>query len=353
MTTTDNPVQILHGERLVLGDVHITFQRTLRIPDSKKTYPLPPGLGTFPLRRVADYADRVPAEWVPRGGIFLPMYQREAMWISLGGAPHALKVGVGKVCAISGERWSNELHARPQDYVVVGRQPWLDGIAAGKGTIRQFVAMPLGRGLTVEAQVTGEERFGGIQLQLHAPRPGTRAATEGEAQRKMAHTMASFGLGGALAAPAASMTTVGGVFGDGQGVRRSRGGSMGLAAGGKMKQKIYPDPYGVDTWASERSARVFVHIVNSQLWREITGEEPPATPVTAKSYASAGLPWFDLYDEGEATLSPSETLAQVKSLATLETEQGVGAEVDESDLVPLSVKRLWRQLRGFVQDGQW
>ena len=39
----------------------IEFQRTLRIPDDGNTYPLPPGLGSFPIYRVEDYATRVPA----------------------------------------------------------------------------------------------------------------------------------------------------------------------------------------------------------------------------------------------------------------------------------------------------
>ena len=34
----------------------IQFQRTLRIPDDGKHYPLPPGLGTLPLRHVEDFA---------------------------------------------------------------------------------------------------------------------------------------------------------------------------------------------------------------------------------------------------------------------------------------------------------
>src|SRR5215470_3778380 len=56
------------------------------------------------------------------------------------------------------------IRAEPQDYVVVPDQPWLDGINAGDGYVRQFVAMPLGLGYTVEGQVTGAEEFGGIQL---------------------------------------------------------------------------------------------------------------------------------------------------------------------------------------------
>ncbi|HEY6461102.1 MAG TPA: hypothetical protein VIY73_13150, partial [Polyangiaceae bacterium] len=127
----------LENDTLRLGEaLAISFLRTLRIPDDGKTYPLPPGLGRFPVRRVDDYAERVPVEWRERGGVFLPMYQREAMWISFAGQywkPRAVKVGVGKVCAITGERWSESLGTHPQDYVVTPPQPWLDGIAVKKG----------------------------------------------------------------------------------------------------------------------------------------------------------------------------------------------------------------------------
>ena len=60
----------------------IEFQRTLRIPDDNRAYPLPPGLGQFPMRHVDDYAAKVPSKWREHGGVFLPMYQAEALWIS-------------------------------------------------------------------------------------------------------------------------------------------------------------------------------------------------------------------------------------------------------------------------------
>ncbi|MYW45945.1 hypothetical protein GT346_22110, partial [Streptomyces sp. SID161] len=147
------------------GGVHVRFVRTLRLPETG-THPLPPGLGEFPVRRVADYADRVPQEWRARGGVLLPVYLREAMWLSFAGTaePAALQVGVGKECAVSGEPWRDRLSRHPQNYVVLPRQPWLDGINSGKGTVRQFVAVPLGLGATVEGQVTGEEVWGGVQL---------------------------------------------------------------------------------------------------------------------------------------------------------------------------------------------
>ena len=49
----------------------------------------------------------MPAAWREHGGVFLPMYQREAMWLNFRGAhwrPNAIKVAVGKVNALSGER---------------------------------------------------------------------------------------------------------------------------------------------------------------------------------------------------------------------------------------------------------
>ena len=149
---------------------------TLRIPDDGGHYPLPPSLGHFPVHRVEDYAARVPEQWRAHGGVFIPMYQREAAWLSFS-APHwrpqALKVAVGMVNAVSGDPWSEAIvPRREQDYLVCPPQPWLDGINAGDGVVRQFVAMPLGMGYTAEGQLTGDERFGGIQLVSFEAKPG-------------------------------------------------------------------------------------------------------------------------------------------------------------------------------------
>lgn len=53
-----------------------------------------------------------------------------------------------------------------QDYVVTPRQLWLDGIAVSPGVVRQFIAMPMGEGYSVEAQLTGEEVVGGLQFEI-------------------------------------------------------------------------------------------------------------------------------------------------------------------------------------------
>jgi hypothetical protein len=313
----------------------ITFQRTLRIPDDGGTYPLPPGLGAFPVRRVADYARRVPASWREHGGVMIPMYQREAMWLSFN-VPSwracAVKVGVGKVNAVSGQPWDDQLIPGRQDYVVCPDQPWLDGIKAGDGFIRQFVAMPLGMGYTVEGQVTGNEEFGGIQLLVYEPKPGRFPDQPPRSVRR-----------GAAFAEELVMCCASSC-------------EMGLGAGGRMRQKIYDDTYGIDTWDISNTGRVYVHIVNSMMYREITGEEPPPTPISARDYARHGLPWFDLYDEAKTDLPASQTLAGVKSIKEMDGVKGFASQQDDSTVeVPSNlVKKL--EIPGdptAVPDGKW
>ena len=81
-----------------------------------------------------------------------------------------------------------------------------------------------------------------------------------------------------------------------------------------MTQKIYPDPYGIDTWDENEYGSVFIHIVNSSQFRKLTGLNPPPTPVNAKTYIDFGLPWFKLYDEDEGDLEPSKKLVEVLSI---------------------------------------
>ena len=60
----------------------IDFQETPRIPDDGRDYPLPPGLGSFPLRHIDDHAPRMPTNWLSAVGVLLPMWQSEALWLN-------------------------------------------------------------------------------------------------------------------------------------------------------------------------------------------------------------------------------------------------------------------------------
>ncbi|GGZ84174.1 hypothetical protein ACFOOM_14780 [Streptomyces echinoruber] len=303
------------------GGVAVRFVRTLRLPETG-THPLPPGLGEFPLRRVSDFPDTAPERMRARGGVLLPMYLREAMWLSFAGTvePAALQVGAGKVCAVSGRPWSDRLTRDPQNYLVLPRQPWLDGINSGTGTVRQFVAVPLGLGATVEGQVTGEEVWGGVQVQSFPLRPGKLAAwREARAAQERARRAAAppGGYGGAafpmaaLSAPGAAPPAPGAAPAPAGGPPRSPA-SLGLGVGRSMRQEVYRDERPPGDWAEEPAGRVFVHLVTPPEWRRITGEEPPPSPVDRAAYTRAGLPWFDYYDQDGEDLSPAPALEAVK-----------------------------------------
>ncbi|MFI9758803.1 hypothetical protein ACIHFB_12750 [Streptomyces sp. NPDC051963] len=311
---TDTTVRIDGNTLRLPGGVAVRFIRTLRLPETG-THALPPGLGEFPVRRVADYPDTVPEQWRSRGGVLLPVYLREAMWLSFAGTaePAALQVGVGKVCAVSGRPWSDRLSRKPQtpqNYVVLPRQPWLDGINSGKGTVRQFVAVPLGLGATVEGQVTGEEVWGGVQLQSFPLNDGALAVwreeqrLRAEREARSVQPTGAFGAAMPMSAPPQAGAAAAG--------RARPAAAMGLGVGGSMRQEVYQDDRPSTDWAAEPAGRVFVHLVTPPEWRRITGEAPPPSPVDRAAYTRAGLPWFDYYDQDAEDLAPTDTLDAVK-----------------------------------------
>jgi len=306
------PVSVENDEVLVGERFSLAFQRTLRIPEDGRTYPLPPGLGRLPVLRAADFAQAVPTAWVERDDLFLPLYQREALWLAFDGAwwkPNAVQVAVGGIDAISG-RALEGLSGENQNYVVCPNQLWLDGVNAGEGFVRQFVAVPLGESRTVEAQVRGREQVGGIQVRVFEPKPGrfpdkppTREQLELEPD--------------AVLAPHAP--------------------ELGIGAGGKIRQRIVPDPYGTDTWDPDQSAAVSIQIVNSAQYRELTGRPPPPTPISATTYTEYGLPWFELYDEQAGDVQAPEFLATLEGAIGDDAEAGV--EIDPGDIKPLERRK--------------
>lgn len=397
-------IKLTGNGSIELGDgLRVTFQRTLRIPEDGQTHSLPPSLGQFPVRRVEDFKGKVPKEWEEHGGVFLPMYQREAMWLQFGsnnGKHFALKVATGKVNALNGKKWSEKLKKAKveaskdpvQDYSVIPGQPWLDGFNTGDGVIRQFVAMPLGMGYTVEAQVTGKEDVGGLQLlaipaKEGAIKPPPVSITRSSYGGFSGHAMGSLGSAKKSLHPLGVTLSANTSYGKGMssGIVGSAGDShepvhiyncsvssdsnsrglesmgteMGLAAGGKMKQSIYADPHGLEVWDQEKGVKLFVHIVNSQMWKQITGEEAPSTPVTAKSYAQHGYPWFDLYDEHVPAVQGSGTLANVKPVSQMDKKKKIKGQQDDSkvdskkNVIKYNVSVPAAKPKTEVTDGKW
>jgi hypothetical protein len=292
----------------------VSFQRTLRLPDDGKVYPLPPSLGAFPLRHVEPYARSVPAEWTRRGGFLMPMYQAEAMWLHFSTTfPFALKVGTGFVNAVNGQPWMTGLNRSPQGYVVLPEQPWLDGYCAGPGIIRQFVAARLGKGYTAEEQICGSNN-GGIQLEVFPLKPDRFFHKQlcDQLPRTAEDVMDSLVSLDALAEKRFSI---------GCSVE------MGLGAGGSMKQEIYEDPWEADDWDLTLPQTVWVRLCDARRWHHVTGELPPQEPITAQDYKRAGLPWFDYYRDDMMVIGGSSELAHLNSVFA-------AAEVNGDDSVP-------------------
>ncbi len=328
----------LKSDRLVFNfpevhpDAHliVEFQRTLRIPDDDKEYPLPPGLGCFPLRDVDDHANTVPASWREHGGVMLPMYQSEAAWINfISGYPFAVKIAAGKINAATGDAWTNDLKADPQDYLSIPTQPWLDGFCVEKGIVRQFVAMPLGAGYSAEEQITGDGVHGGLQIIVYPLKAKVYEQRKKLDRRTFPGIMDEM----CLEAPMSS--------------------EMGLAPGGRMRQEITEDPERFQDWDSKHFSRCFVHLANSLVWRGITGSNPPTTPPTAEEYTRLGLPWFKYYSD-QPTLDARGLLKKLKSVIQIGAKKGDVPLPENASVDPANIVTLRKGLReGQVREGQF
>jgi len=303
----------VEGDVLRFGEhLRVSFQRTLRVPEGARAFPLPPSFGRFPIQRI-DGGDA--GDGVESVEVVVPLRQLEALWIGFEGSdwrPHAVMIGTGGINAVTGEPWEERLSTSPQNYVVCPDQPWLDGINAGDSFVRQFVATPLGSGLSIGEQlVDARPPAGGLHVTVFAPKPG-RFPDREPTTTFPDSAMSSMGM-----PPDAEL--------------------MSLGAGGKIRQKIYPDSYGLDTWEAEPPfARATVHLLNSAQFRAATRRDAPPSPMDAETYARLGLPWFELYEEARKDLAPSERLARVK---TVSGDQGDGKGADPDALY---VRRLDR-----------
>lgn len=275
-----------------------SFIRTLRIPDDGAAYPDPPRLGAFPMVHVDDYENSVPAQWLEWGGVMLPMYQSEALLVQFGSGktryPFAVKLAAGKINALTGDAWSNDLTPYPQDYAVSPPQEEISGYCVGRGVVRQFIAMPLGLGSTAEEQLADNPKYGGVQVCAYP--------MKAEEFERFSNNPDEFEV----------MT----------GVNEEQApfhAKMGLGLGGLLGQDVKLDPFGYDVWDRQNRSRCFVHLTDSALWTAVTGQDPPAAPPRAMHYNLAGLPY---HEEIYAPTPVHEGSRILGKLRTIEAQAG-------------------------------
>ena len=107
-------------------------------------------------------------------------------------------------------------------------------------------------------------------------------------------------------------------------VLRLRGGgdteplTMGIAAGGMIKQNIRKDTNSADIWDTNRSKLINIQFINSVRFEEITGMLTPPTPISPQTYADKGLPFFQFLNEGPSVICGE--FSKVKSVGQLDEQ---------------------------------
>lgn len=304
-----------------IGNMEVIFHRTVRVPDGRQPSNLPPSLGRMDLYSVAKYAKRCPENW-EKEAYFLALHETEAMWMSFRSWTHpmAMLVGAGGINALTGEKLGITLEK--DNYLVAPPQPWLDGWKDKDGTVYQFVATSYqkGKGITVGEQLMGEEsKTGAIGIAFftpkdpsklkpkHKPIEGHTPSIAGDVFTWMgSECEALFSsdlpkLSASAATSALRMHRLGRA--------RMTFDEMGIGRGGKIVQKIYPDPHGLEVWVQEASATLACYLVNAEVFEEITGEKIPR-PVSSETYSG---PWFGLQDKAEADVAGTNKFTGLKS----------------------------------------
>ena len=136
-------------------------------------------------------------------------------------------------------------------------------------------------------------------------------------------------------------------------MRASCGSPMGLAPGGRMKQEIYTDLFGLAEWDLRQSSRCFIHIANSLTWHALTGEAPPTKPPTARDYTQAGLPWFDYYAADQKALAGATAFQGLKSVQEKGAQKGQTPLPENTPVHPEKVIVIQGKSNGVVREGRF
>ncbi len=297
------------------------------------------------LHKVADHRKNCPEDWAD-DAYFMSLHDTEAMWLSFTpeSGPCAVLVGAGGVNALSGQKLGTKLEK--DNYLVCPPQPWLDGWKDVDGTVHQFIATPhrKGDGLTVGEQIIGKDsKTGAMGLAVFYPKDGAKLKApsypnQGIADSAGSSTMDWGGPVGGL--KAMNMCLASASLGPFSGKKAALGPvmrsarphvEMGLGKGGKIIQKVYGDPHGIEVWRDKPTVVFAFYLVDAKTAAEITGEIVAAPAV----YSGYQGPWFGLQDEQLPDVLGTGIFSGLKSAAfTGDISNVENAEAEEQVPVP-------------------
>lgn len=276
------------------ASLSIKFQRTMRLPDDDDVYELPTGLGQLPLRSVDDFPDTTPPSWIKRGGVVMPLYRSEALWIWFSSRYRfAVKIKIGDMDALLNASWSPGLQRQPQNYLVAPNAPWEED----DEVVRRLVAMPL---CALNAtRVASEEHESAIQFEITPIR--AESVYRDENAFLLPPTIHEFFMK-LIFAPMISkqLHEI-----KRRHERRDIEDSFEQSTESTLtssRQKIPEDPYQLAEWDQALTIRCFVHVCDPQAWRRITDMNTPYPPLTATEYLNARIPWFEDYADDSKVL---------------------------------------------------
>ena len=113
--------------------------------------------------------------------------------------------------------------------------------------------------------------------------------------------------------------------------------ALGVAPGGLIKQCILEDTNPATIWERDRAICFNVQILNSTTFQQVTGKAPPSTPITAKTYADQGLPFYKIYGENSTIKGDFNDIKSIKELDKVKNDNGK-RENEEDDALESSKK---------------
>ncbi|KAF2651365.1 hypothetical protein K491DRAFT_781939 [Lophiostoma macrostomum CBS 122681] len=101
--------------------------------------------------------------------------------------------------------------------------------------------------------------------------------------------------------------------------------AMGLAAGGKLIQDIYKDPYPATIWNHDAARIIHVHILDPVSCEKVTHIVPKPPPIEVQSYVNAGGQFYVVEEQVDNRVEGGD-FGNVKSVSQMDSQIGVSTE---------------------------